>query len=163
MNKTHHSLPTARRSQLIAKEVSGELIVYDRESDRVHCLNSTAAFVWTHCDGRTSVDRIARLLEDEIKVPVDPEIVLYALEQLNKLKLLDESYAVIAPKQTLSRRAVMRLGVATALTIPLITSVVAPTAAQAASCLPSGSGCVSDSACCSNRCVDTGRGSFQCS
>jgi hypothetical protein len=163
MNKTHHSLPTARRSQLIAKEVSGELIVYDRESDRVHCLNSTAAFVWTHCDGRTSVDRIARLLEDEIKVPVDPEIVLYALEQLNKLKLLDESYAVIAPKQTLSRRAVMRLGVATALTIPLITSVVAPTAAQAASCLPSGSGCASDSACCSNNCVDNGRGSFQCS
>ena len=163
MSKTHHSFPTARKSQLIVKEVSGELIVYDRESDRVHCLNSTAAFVWTHCDGRTSVDRIARLLEDEIKVPVEPEVVLYALEELNKSKLLDQSYAVIAPKQTLSRRAVMRLGAATALTIPLISSVVAPTAAQAATCLPSGSGCALDSACCSNSCVDNGRGSFQCS
>ena len=163
MNKTHHYLPTARKCQLIAKEVSGELIVYDREIDRVHCLNSTAAFVWTHCDGRTSVARMARLLEDEIKVPVEPGIVLYALEQLNKSKLLDESYAVIAPKQALSRRAVMRLGVATALTIPFISSISAPTAAQAATCLPGGAICASDSACCSNSCVDNGRGRFECS
>lgn len=162
MNNPHDYLPTARKSELISKEVSGELIVYDRESDRVHCLNSTAAFVWTHCDGRTSVARMARMLEDETKVAVEPEIVLYALEELNKSKLLDESYRAIAPKQALSRRAVMRLGVATALAIPLISSVVAPTAAQAASCLPSGSGCASDSACCSNSCVDNGRGSFQC-
>jgi hypothetical protein len=163
MNKASYHLPTRRKRQLITKEVAGELIVYDRESDRVHCLNSTAAFVWTHCDGQTSVLTIARLLEDEIKMPVDPDLVLYALEQLNKSKLLDDSYSVIAPKQTLSRRAVMRLGMATALTVPLISSIVAPTAAEAASCLPTGSGCVSDSACCSNSCVDNGRGGgFQC-
>jgi hypothetical protein len=106
---------------------------------------------------------MARLLEDEIKTPVEQEIVLYTLEQLNKTKLLDDAYAVLAPKPALSRRAVMRLGAATALTVPLISSIVAPTAAQAATCLPSGSNCASDSACCSNSCVDNGRGSFQCS
>lgn len=163
MNQTSHHLPRGRKTQLITKEVAGELIVYDRESDRVHCLNSTAAFVWNHCDGRTSVATMARLLEDDIKLPVDEEIVLYALEQLNKAKLIDASYAAIAPKQTLSRRAVMRLGVATALTVPFISSIVAPTAAQTASCLPNGSACSSDSACCSNSCADNGRGSFQCS
>lgn len=162
MNKASYHLPSGRKRQLITKKVAGELIVYDRESDRVHCLNSTAAFVWAHCDGQTSVAAIARLLEDEFKTPVDQELVLYALEQLNKSKLLDDSYAAIAPKQTLSRRAVMRLGMATALTVPLISSIVAPTAAQAASCLPSGSGCASDSACCSNNCVDNGRGGLEC-
>jgi hypothetical protein len=147
---------------LITKQVAGELIVYDRENDRVHCLNSTAAFVWTHCDGRTSVATMAQLLEDEMKEPVEQEIVLYALAQLNQSKLLDDSYAGIGPNQKLSRRAVMRLGVATALTVPLITSIVAPTAAQAASCLPSGASCASNSACCSDSCTDNGRGGFQC-
>jgi len=160
MNKTY--LPIARKSQLISKEVAGELIVYDRKSDRVHCLNSTAAFVWSHCDGRTSVARMARLLEDEIKAPVEHEIVLYALEQLYKSELLDGSYAPIAPKQALSRRAVMRAGVSAALTVPFVSSITAPTAAQSASCLPSGAGCGSDGACCSNSCVDNGRGTFQC-
>lgn len=163
MNRTPNHLPKARKRQLITKKVAGELIVYDRESDRVHCLNSTAAFVWTHCDGRTSVATIAQLLEDETKEPVEQEIVLYALAQLNKSKLLDDSYAWIGPNQGLSRRTVMRLGVATALSVPLISSIVAPTAAQAASCLPSGATCASDSACCSNSCTDNGRGGFQCS
>lgn len=163
MNKSIHRLAKARQDQLITKEVAGELIVYDRESHRAHCLNSTAAFVWTHCDGRTSVARMARLLEDEIKAKVEPDIILYALEQLNNSKLLDDSYAVIAPKQDLSRRAVVRMGVAAALTVPFISSITAPTAAQAATCLPNGAGCTSDAACCSNSCVDNGRGVFQCS
>lgn len=162
MKKAFHDLPRARKRQLITKEIAGELIIYDRESDRVHCLNSTAAFVWTHCDGQTNVATITKLLEDEIKIPVEQEIVLYALEQLNKFKLLDDSYAMIAPKHAVSRRAVMRLGVATALSVPLISSIVAPTAAQAASCLSTGSSCSLDSSCCSNSCVDNGRGVFQC-
>jgi hypothetical protein len=162
MTKSIHRLPKARQEQLITKEVAAELIVYDRESDRAHCLNSTAAFVWTHCDGQTSVARMAELLEDEIKAKVEPEIVLYALEQLNSSKLLDDSYAVIASSPGLSRRAVVRLGVAAAVTIPFISSITAPTAAQAASCLPSGAGCASDSSCCSNSCVDNGRGGLQC-
>ena len=162
MNIAPYDLPRGRKRQLIMKEVAGELIVYDLASDRVHCLNSTAAFVWSRCDGRTNVATIARLLENEFKIPVDENIVLYALEQLNKSKLLDESYTVIAPENAISRRAVMRLAAVTALTLPLISSIVAPTAAQAASCLPSGSGCASDSACCSNNCVDNGRGGLQC-
>ena len=101
MNQSPVHLPKRRNRQLITKEVGGELIVYDRENDRVHCLNSTAAFVWNHCDGRTSVATMARLLEDEIKIPVEQEIVLYTLEQLNNTKLLDDAYAVLAPKQAL--------------------------------------------------------------
>lgn len=162
MNKNNRYYPKARNSQLITKEVAGELIVYDRESDRVHCLNSTAAFVWSHCDGRTSVASMARLLEGEIKAPVEDAIVLYALEQLNKSRLLDDSYALFASKQGLSRRAVVRMGVAAAVTIPFISSITTPTAAQTASCSPAGTPCTSDASCCSNSCVDNGRGGFEC-
>ena len=82
MNKVPYHLPRGRKRQLITREVAGELIVYDLENDRVHCLNSTAAFVWTHCDGQTSVTTMARLLEDEIKTPVEQELILYALSLL---------------------------------------------------------------------------------
>lgn len=160
MTKNNLPLPQARKDQLITKEVADELVVYDRRTDRALCLNSTAAFVWTHCDGKTSVDRIAQLLEAEIKTPVEPEIVHYTLNQLNKSRLLEDSYA--APKQTLSRRAVMRWGVAAAVTVPFISSITAPTAAQAGTCLPSGTPCADDASCCSNSCVDSGRGTFEC-
>lgn len=158
MNRIPDPRPRARKKQLITKEVGGELIVYDRESDRVHCLNSTAAFVWSHCDGRTSIAAMVQLLEEQTKTPVDEEIILHALEQLTRSKLLDDSNTVFATNELLSRRAVMRLGVATA----LITTIVAPAAAQAASCLPAGSSCVTNDACCSGDCVDNGRGGFQC-
>lgn len=158
MNKATHHFPLRRQRQLITKEVDGELLVYDRENDRVHCLNATAAFVWKHSDGQTSVATMAQLLKDDNEASVEEEIVLDALAQLNKSNLLDDSYAVIAPQQILSRRAIMRLGAAAA----LITSIAVPAAAQAATCLPSGAMCASDSSCCSGSCVDNGRGEFQC-
>ena len=162
MNNIDRPLPRARKQNLITKEVAGELVIYDQASDRVHCLNSTAAFVWTHCDGETSLATMAGMLEAEIKSPVEQDVILYALKQLHKSKLLDDTFDVIATKPVLSRRAIMRLGLATALTIPLVTSIVSPTAAQAASCLPPGAACVADADCCSNSCVDNGRGGFEC-
>lgn len=161
MNGIHLRLPRARKSQLVTREVAGELLVYDRNSNQAHCLNPTAALVWAHCDGRTTIAKMAQLLEDEMKVPVANEVVWFALEQLNKSDLLDDSY--IRPAQPMSRRGlVMRLGVAAAVTVPFIRSITAPTAAQAATCLPAGATCTANADCCSNSCVDNGRGVFQC-
>jgi len=55
-------LPLARREAIITKEVDGELLVYDCERDRAHCLNETAAAIWQLCDGRTSVGEISEQL-----------------------------------------------------------------------------------------------------
>jgi hypothetical protein len=88
MRKIHQSLPKARRSELITAELEGELLVYDRSSDKAHCLNETAAFVWARCDGRTSVANIAGLLERERKTPVSDEVVWFALDQLEKFLVL---------------------------------------------------------------------------
>ncbi len=162
MRKIQQSLPKARRSDLITEELKGELLVYDRSNDKAHCLNDTAAFVWGRCDGKTSIANIAGLLEREKKTPVSDEVVWFALDQLEKSHLLQESLARPAELNHISRRTlVKRLGIAAAVTLPLVTSLVAPTAAEAASCGAAGVPCMTDADCC-NTCVDNGRGGFEC-
>ena len=161
--KIDQTLPKARQSQLITKEVAGEILVYDLNRDEAHCLNSTAARVWTHCDGVTTVAEMARLLTEELQTPVAHEVVSLALDQLGKSSLLQERWARPAHVDQMSRRAlVKRLGIAAAVTVPLVTSIVAPRAAAAASCLPAGTPCAANADCCSGGCVDNGRGGFEC-
>ncbi len=59
------------------------MLVYDRDRDEAHCLNATAARVWAHCGGVTTVAKMARLLSNEMRTPVAEEVVLLALEQLS--------------------------------------------------------------------------------
>jgi hypothetical protein len=35
------------------------MVVLDRRTERIHQLNTTASFVWDHCDGDRSVGEIA--------------------------------------------------------------------------------------------------------
>jgi len=145
-------MPEARKEGLIVRELSGEVLVYDRDRSKAHCLNSTAALVWQYCDGKTPVSQIARTIESAINVPVDEEVVWLGVEQLNKSKLL-KSTTVPSHASGLSRRDVMkRIGLAAAVALPVVTSIIAPSAAQAANCLPSGQGCTSSAQCCSQVC-----------
>ena len=47
-----NTFPTARKSGLVVQEMPDELLVYDTENNKAHCLNTTAAFVWKSCDGK---------------------------------------------------------------------------------------------------------------
>jgi hypothetical protein len=128
------SNPLARRDGLVINELPEELVIYDTESHKAHCLNRTAALVWKRCDGKTSPAKIAQLLERELKAPVNEDLVLYALEQLGKDQLLTERFMRPVPGAQLSRRElVRRLGLAAVVAVPLITTMVAPTPVQAAS------------------------------
>ena len=142
-------IPEARRAGLVVQEMSEEVLVYDCERNKAHCLNRTAALVWSHCDGKTSVAQIARAIEGEINAPVDEDIIWLGVEQLTKTHLLQEGAKLPEHKSGLSRREVMkRIGLAAAVALPVVTSIVAPTAAQAANCLPSGSACTTGAQCC---------------
>ncbi len=127
--------PRAREDQLVIQELPDEVLVYDVNRHKAHCLSRTAAFIWRHCDGQTSVARLAALLAQEVKGPVEPAVVWLALDRLGKARLLRER---VAPPAGLSRREVMRklalVGGLAAL-LPVVSSIVAPTAAQAASCV----------------------------
>ena len=149
-------VPEARKEGLVVQHLSDEVLVYDQRRYKGHCLNQTAALVWKHCDGKTSASEIAHLLEEELKTPVKEEVVWLALEQLGKTHLLSKRVTLAQPGMT--RREVMkRMGLAAAVALPAVTSIVAPTAVQAATCKNSGQPCKTSADCCSGICQGDGK------
>jgi hypothetical protein len=139
-----------RKQGLVVDDLPDEVLVYDLERDQAHCLNRTAALVWRCCDGETGASEIARRLNAELDAPFNEELVWLALEQLEKQHLLDHSFSMPAQFTRLSRRQMIRnLGLAAAVAVPVVTSIVAPTAVQAATCQQSGNPCVPGKLCCS--------------
>ncbi len=138
------------RVDCLSRGFDTEVVIYDSARHIGHCLNSTAAAVWKLCDGNTSPSQIAKMLSHEISARVDETVVLLALDQLADAHLLVEAEV---PAEFPSRRvALQRIGIAAAIALPLITSIVAPTRAQAASCLHNGQPCVVSGQCCSGHC-----------
>jgi hypothetical protein len=136
--------PRAREDRLVVQELPEEMLVYDLDRHKAHCLNRTAALVWRHCDGQTTVAELATLLRKELKVPVDEAVVWLALERLGRAHLLQERVKPAPGAARLSRREVMQklaLVGGLSLLVPVVSSIVAPTAAQAASCVAS-NGCL---------------------
>ena len=149
------ALPVARKKRLIVQELPEELLVYDEERNQAHCLNQSAARIWKRCDGRTTVKAISLAVTKELATPIDEEAVWFALRQFGKDHLLEEPLAP-PPElmlQGLNRRQMVRtLGLAAIVAVPLVTSIVAPTPAQAATCSATGVNCTSSAQCCSGLC-----------
>jgi hypothetical protein len=140
-------VPEARKEGLVVQHLSDEVLIYDQRRHKGHCLNQTAALVWKHCDGKTSTSEIAHLLEEELNTPVKEEVVWLALEQLGKTHLLSKQVTLAQPGMT--RREVMkRIGLAAAVALPVVMSITAPTAVQAATCKASGQPCSTSAECC---------------
>ena len=151
--KARTAKPVARKQGLVIQELPDEVLVYDLDRDRAHCLNSTAAFVWQRCDGKHTTAQIARTLGRQFDCAVDEKIIWLALDQLGKNHLLDRQPAPPPTLMGMNRRAMVRaLGLAAAVAVPVVASIVAPTPAQAATGLPDGSSCVSNSDCASTCC-----------
>jgi len=156
MKSKEQTLPRARKEGLLVQELADELLVYDRTRHKAHCLNQTAALVWERCDGKTSVNQMARLLGNETDSPVDEAVVLMAFDQLAKARLLQGEAREWSAQSGISRREVMRrIGTAAAIALPVVSSITAPDAVQAATCLASGQACTSSAQCCSLVCSGT--------
>ena len=128
-NGTRLPRPKAREDDLVVEELPDEVVVYDLRRHKAHCLNRTAAMVWKRCDGRTTVPDNARRVGQESQTPISDEVVWLALDDLGKSHLLQARVG----SPPVSRREALRLGLAGAVVFPLVTSILAPTAAQAAS------------------------------
>ncbi len=146
-------LPQARTKDLVIREVGDETLVYDLANDKAHCLNETAAFVWKSCDGKTTAAKTARDMGRVLRVPADIGVVWLALEQLERIDLL-KNYRKPSDTRSVSRRDLMLKYAPAALALPVIMSITAPTAAQAASCVCA-TGCCPGFRCsfCTNTCV----------
>jgi hypothetical protein len=154
MKKNAERMPRARQQGLIIETLPGELLVYDSERDKAHCLNQTAALIWKYCDGKTTVSAMARHLERDLNADkVDEKMVMYALDQLSRDNLLEQSSVPPALLAGLTRRQMVRtLGIAAVIAVPVVTSIVVPTAQAATSCVSPGGACTTSAQCCSGLC-----------
>jgi len=135
--------PVARKSGLVVQEMPDEVLVYDLNTNKAHCLNQTAAKVWMASDGKTSVSQIAANLGKG----GNEDLVWLAIDQLNETNLLESKVA--SPFGNQSRRDVIKkIGLASLVALPVIASLVAPQNALAAqSC-----NCVNNANCNSQPC-----------
>lgn len=148
-------MPQARRTGLIIQEVDSEILIYDQNTNKAHCLNQTAAKVWKYCDGETTLAEACKALSCDLDTPVDEKLVWYAVDQFSKDNLLEKGIEqpafIIAG---MNRRQMVRtLGLAAVIAVPLVTSIIAPTPAQAATCMPPGQPCGTAAQCCSGLCT----------
>jgi hypothetical protein len=118
-------IPKARKNDILVHRVDDEVVVYDKKRSEAHRLNRTASEVWDLIDGERSIADIAAALS------IDESIVSLSVDELARVRLLDACESL-----SLSRRAaVRRIAAAAAIgfVLPAITSIVAPTPAQAES------------------------------
>jgi len=138
------------RVDCLTRKFGDELLVYDQQRSVGHCLNPTAAAAWRLSDGRKNPSELARMMTQQLSAPVNESVVLLAIEELSQARLLVESEK--PARRTSRREAIRAIGIAGAIALPLVTSLVAPTPARAASCRANGQPCLSNAQCCSGKC-----------
>jgi hypothetical protein len=155
-NMNKRLLPNARKTNLVVQELPAELLVYDLQRNQAICLNQTARLILEQCDGKTTVEEAIRKINRHTNANLSEEIFWVGLGQLKKNRLLDESYFEI-PK--VSRRDLMRSGISLTLALPLVTSLIAPSAVNAQSnnlaCVTVGQSCFVDLNNMDNCCPET--------
>ncbi len=125
--------PVARKEGLVIQEMPDEVLVFDTETNKAHCLNETAAFVWKSCNGTNSVADITQSFGNQSGKPVDENLVWLAIDQLNENNLLAENLQADFNGQS-RREVIKKIGLAAVIALPIVSSLVAPTAALAVAC-----------------------------
>jgi hypothetical protein len=141
-------IPVARKEGLVIQETTEEVLVYDLNSNKAHCLNQTAAFVWKSCNGNNSVPDITKLFEKETGSAVHEDLVWLAIDQLNEKNLMEaELSAKFAGRSR--REVIKKIGLAAVVALPVVASLTAPTSALASTscaCVNPG-GCLTQTTC----------------
>lgn len=130
-----NTFPLARQKDIVVQQTNDEVLVYDLKTNKALCLNETSAAIWQFCNGKNDVAEIAQKFQTQSAQPIPIELVKITLEKLNKENLLENYHPQTDKMDKTSRREMIRkIGLATAIAFPIITSVIAPTAVSAASC-----------------------------
>ena len=120
---------------MTVQEVDNEIILYDGKTARANVLNHTAAVIWKLCDGKSSVGEIAQRASAQLNAPVNETLVYYTLDQLSKKNLLENRANMPVNFKGMTRRDFLRAGViGAAVVLPVVVTMTAPKAADAASC-----------------------------
>jgi hypothetical protein len=180
MMKNNH--PQTRQHDIVIQELENEVLIYDLSKNKAFCLNQTSSIVWLECDGKKSVAEISQTLRKKLKLNFSEDLVWLALNQFKKDDLLEDNDDFITPFDGLNRREIVkRIGFASLVALPIIVSVIAPSAVHAQSgnctappsvvCFPVGNGaglsqpgcrCQGNTDCVEGICQITGLGFNTC-
>jgi hypothetical protein len=126
-------IPVARKENLVIQELQEEILVFDIKTNKAHCLNPTASTVWKFCDGKNTVSDINELFKIRTGANVPENLIWLAIDQLNERELLEEKFETKFAGQN-RREVLKKIGLATVISLPIVASITAPTAALAVAC-----------------------------
>ena len=134
MNKRNYEQkPLTKKDFIVVEESLNETLIYDSDKNKLHVLTPVATTVWKSCDGKTSVSEIARKLKAEMDNEFGADVTWLALEELEKNGLLENPMNI--PRNGISRRDLIKTA---AVSLPLITTMIAPSPARAQSAVQMG-------------------------
>lgn len=159
--------PRSRSEAIIVQEAGNELLVYDLNEHRAYCLNEVSAAVWKSCDGHRDIKEITRSAGNDYGATLDEDLIVLALDQLRRAELVDDAPKLADRFPAVSRREIIRrIGKASLVALPVLTSLVAPTAIHANSlCMTLVGGCtcgLGDNQPSGMFCVPSGFGAMAC-
>ena len=156
------TFPNARNENIVVRNIGDETLIYDLVSNRAFCLNATLAKVYSVCDGKITFE------EFKSRHSFTDDLIYFSLDELRRENLIKTDTQYQSPLALLTRREIAkRVGLSTLIALPLITSLVAPNPAEAASlpglpCATANQNCPFDGTftqgnCCDGlRCLDNG-------
>lgn len=112
----------------IVEQLMNEVMIYDQKRKKAFCLNPQAAFIWQHCDGKTTITELVTLLqEDSAEVP-SVALVRFALETLAADGLLEPATFQSEVKPGVTRRSlIQKFGLTAAMSLPVVTGLLVAT------------------------------------
>lgn len=148
--------PKSRKENIVVQDFAAEVLIYDLKINKAFCLNETSKLVWQLCDGNHSVSEINHNLNQKLKTEIPEDLVWIALDQLKRDNLLEKSENFEINFNGLDRRQIIKkIGLASMVILPVVSSVVAPGAVAAASGFPFLAACTVDSECASGNCSNS--------
>lgn len=121
-------VPKSRSANILQQEINEGIMIYDLDKNTAYSLNETSTIIYKYCDGKTTFEDIKKNHQ------FSDDLIYFALDQLNANNLLEDYDS--KHFAGMSRREVIRkIGLASMVALPMISYLVAPQAAAAASCI----------------------------
>jgi hypothetical protein len=119
-------LPKAKTTEIVEYELDEELMLYDLATNKAYTLNKTLKIVYKSCNGKETFDDLKRHHK------FTDDLIYFSLDKLKTSGLLEEY--VHDHFGNLSRREIIKkVGLSSMIALPVISSLIAPTSASAAS------------------------------
>lgn len=63
-----------RKAEFVTQDIGGETIVYTKDDEAIHVLNSTAKCIWDLCDGQHALEEIEQALRACFEIQPEQDV-----------------------------------------------------------------------------------------